>query len=71
MEPGNASPVAELLFGVLVFLLFAGVVFAIVRSAFLMSLLWIMPVARVLSFIPGVRGWIERKTAEFESDAET
>jgi len=29
----------------------------------MMSLLWIMPMARLLSFVPAVRRWIERKTA--------
>jgi hypothetical protein len=34
------------------------------RTAFLLSLLWIMPLARVLSFVPPIRRWIERQTAE-------
>lgn len=53
----------EWVFYVLVVLLFTAVVLVLARTAVLMSLLWIMPVARLLSFVPGIRRWIERKTA--------
>ena len=64
LEPGTGSPVVEGIFSVLVVLLFAVVTLMIVRHLFLMSLLLIMPMARVLSFVPPIRRWIERKTAE-------
>jgi hypothetical protein len=63
-EPGTASPVVEGVFSVLVVLLFGVIALLLVRTALLMSLLWIMPLARVLSFVPPIRRWIERKTAE-------
>ena len=60
MGPGTGSPVVELMFYVLVVLLFAMIALVLVRTALLMSLLWIMPLARLLSFVPGIRRWIER-----------
>ena len=62
MEPGTGSPVVEGVFYVLVVLLFGAIVLVLARTVFLMSLLWIMPVARLFSFVPGMRRWIERKT---------
>ena len=63
MEPGTGSTVVKWAFYVLVVMLFGAIVLMLARTAFLTSLLWIMPIARVLSFVPGVRRWIERRTA--------
>ena len=64
LEPGTGSPVVEGVFSLLVVLLFGVIALLLARTAFLLSLLWIMPLARVLSFVPPIRRWIERKTAE-------
>ena len=63
MEPGTGSPVIEGFFYVSIALVFGVVVLVLARTAFFMSLLWIMPLARVFSFVPGIRRWIERKTS--------
>jgi hypothetical protein len=63
MEPGTGSPVVEGFFSVLVVLLFGVIALVIARTALLMSLLWIMPVAKLFSFVPGIRRWIDRKTS--------
>lgn len=64
MEPGTGSPVVERLFYVLVVLFFGTIALLLARTAVLMSLLWIMPLARLFSFVPGIRRWIERKTSD-------
>jgi hypothetical protein len=64
MEPGTGSPIVEMVFYVLVVLLFSIIGLLLLRTAILLSLLWIYPVAKVFSFVPWVRRWIERKTAE-------
>ena len=63
LEPGTGSPVVEGFFYVGITLFFGVIALMLARTAFMMSLLWIMPVARLLSFVPAVRRWIERKTA--------
>jgi hypothetical protein len=69
MGPGTGSPVVELFFYVLVVLLFTVIALVLVRTALLMSLLWIMPLARLLSFVPGIRRWIERVTSNGDDGA--
>jgi hypothetical protein len=64
LEPGAGSPLVEGLFYFVVTLLCAGLALLLARFAFLMSLLWIMPLARMFSFVPAVRRWMERKTSE-------
>ena len=63
-EPGTGSPIVEGFFNVSVTLLVAAIILVFARTAYLMGMLWIMPVARLLSFVPGVRRWIERKMAQ-------
>ena len=63
-EPGTGSAVVEGLFYFLIVLFFGVVTVLIARTAFLMSLLWVMPLARVFSFVPPIRRWIERKTTD-------
>lgn len=64
MEPGTGSPIVEMVFYALVVLLFSIIGLLLLRTAILLSLLWIYPVAKVFSFVPWIRRWIERKTAE-------
>ena len=64
MEPGTGSPIVEMVFNVLVVLLFTVIALMLLRTAILLSLLWIYPAAKVFSFVPWVRRWIERKNAE-------
>ena len=68
MEPGTGSPVVEGIFSFLVVLLFGAIALVVARTAFLMSLLWIMPLAKLFSFVPGVRRWIDRKTNGLRAD---
>jgi hypothetical protein len=63
LEPGTGSPVVEGIFYVGITLFFGVITLMLARTAFMMSLLWIMPVARLLSFVPPIRRWIERKTS--------
>jgi hypothetical protein len=62
-QPGTGSPVVEGFFYVGLAIFFGVIALMLARTAFMMSLLWIMPVARLLSFVPAIRRWIERKTA--------
>ena len=68
LEPGTGSPVVEGFFYIGITLFFGVIALMLARTAFMMSLLWILPVARVLSFVPAIRRWIERKTSA-ESNA--
>ena len=70
LEPGTGSPVVEIVFSVLIVLLFAAIGIMLIRQLFMMSLLFIMPVARVLSFVPPIRRWIELKTAQMGTQPE-
>jgi hypothetical protein len=63
MQPGTGSHLVERFFSVSLVLLFGAIAVVLARTAFLLSLLWIMPLARLLSFVPGIRRWIERKTS--------
>ena len=63
LEPGTGSPVVEGFLYIGLTLFFGVIGLMLARTAFMMSLLWIVPVARVLSFVPAIRRWIKRKTS--------
>jgi hypothetical protein len=63
VEPGTSSPVVEWFFYVALAVLLGVIVLVLARTAVFMSLLWIMPLARLFSFVPPIRRWIERKTS--------
>jgi hypothetical protein len=67
MEPGTGSPIVAMVFYVLVVLLFTVIGLLLLRTALLLSLLWIYPLAKVFSFVPWVRRWIERKNEDLRS----
>jgi hypothetical protein len=66
MEPGTGSPLVERFFNISVVVLVSAIVLVFARTAYLMGLLWIMPVAKLVSFIPGIRRWIERRVPRAE-----
>jgi hypothetical protein len=69
MEPGTGSPIVEGIFYGLVVVLIITIGLALARTTFLVSLLWLMPLARFFSFVPGVRAWVARKTQDVDDGA--